>query len=74
MIRAYLIEAILLGAVVWLIGWGLVRLYFVWCAEASDHHQNSRRVKRDAEDALDDLKHEAERATKRGNSTRKQKD
>ncbi len=66
MLRAYLIELALVCLAIWLLGWGAIKLFYIWRREASLDHQESRRVKRDAEDALDDLDHAVQRAATKG--------
>ncbi|MET3710367.1 hypothetical protein ABIC65_001047 [Sphingomonas trueperi] len=63
--RGYFIEAILLLAMLWLIGWGLVKLYYLARREGSTDHNEYRRVKTEAEDALNDLERAVQRATKK---------
>lgn len=65
MIRGYLIELILLLGLGWLIVWGLVKLYFIARRETDADHQETRTLKREAEDTLDDLERAVERASKR---------
>ena len=59
MLRAYFIEAILMGALVWLFALGCVKLFYLIKRESSIDNQINRQLKREAEEALDDL----ERAT-----------
>ena len=55
MIRAYIIEFLLLGGLVWLFCWGVVKLWFLIKREASIDNQINRQIKREADEALDDL-------------------
>lgn len=65
MIRAYLIELILLLLVLWAVGFGLVKLWFLIKGESEADRIDARRTKRDAGDALDDLDHAISRVRKK---------
>lgn len=69
MIRVYLIELILAGALLWAFGWGIMKLFFLFKREADIDHQIDRRVRRDADDALDDLDHAVARTERRKRKT-----
>ena len=60
MLRAYMLEVLLALLVLWVVCWGLVKLYFLVRSETDAETQASRQIKREAEEALDDL----ERVTK----------
>lgn len=59
MIRAYFMEFLFAGALLWLFGWGLCRLGLWLRGQLSAERQVDLQIKREAEEALDDL----ERAT-----------
>lgn len=64
MIRAYLSELIVLILVVGVIGWGVVKFYFLINRESDVDYRERKRVQREADDAIDDLEHVVERAAK----------
>jgi len=65
MIRAMLIELALLLIVLCAVAWGSVKLYYIARRELSADYRERQRVKREAEDAVDDLENAVNRATKR---------
>ena len=65
MIRTYLSELIVLLLVLWLVGWGIVKLWFTIKKETSRDRDELRAVRRDAEAAVDELREEVKRRNRR---------
>ena len=65
MIRAYLIELILLLLVLWAVGFGLVKLYYLWKGETTEDRRIARQTKREADEAHEDLERFVARAKKK---------
>jgi hypothetical protein len=65
MIRTYLSELIVLLLVLWLVGWGAVKLWFTVKKESSRDREELRAVRRDAEVAVEELREEVKRRKRR---------
>lgn len=55
MIRAVLLELALAGLVLWAVGWGVVKLWFIIKDESNSDRRAHRQIKREADEAHEDL-------------------
>lgn len=64
MIIKTMLFAIVAMVAIFLIGWGAVKLYFIWKDEADEDRQADRAVTRELRDAHEDLEAALSRKTK----------